>query len=188
MQDVRKTAVASLFYPDDSINLKRLINQYLSNVPAEDSNEFLKKNNIDHLTGIIVPHAGYIYSGSVAAYGYSLLKNKSFDTVILIGPSHFTHFEGFALSYYQSFATPMGEVDVDQDLTKKLVEAGSGVFDYVNSAHGKEHSLEVQLPFLKNLFGDKFKIVPILMGQQTLKNVQEGAEILHQVLKKEDKQ
>lgn len=186
MDDVRKPAVASLFYPDDRINLLRLVNTYVSDVPAAIP-EYFKKNGIDNLFGIIVPHAGYVYSGAAAGYAYSLIRQKAIDTVILIGPSHFTYFEGFALSYYNSFETPMGEIPVDVELVKRIAEEGAGVFDYINTAHMKEHSLEVQLPFLQTVLEDGFKIVPILMGEQNFKNMQEGAEVLYKILKDYDR-
>ncbi len=182
MDEVRKPAVASLFYPDDTINLKRMINNYISNVPNETV-DYFKKNAVDNYFGIIVPHAGYVYSGQIAAYAYSLIKQKSIDTVILIGPSHFTFFEGFALSYYKSFKTPLGEIPVDIELIKSLADIGKGTFDYVNTAHVKEHSLEVQLPFLQTVLNGDFKIVPILMGEQTVRNVKLGWKFYSACLK-----
>jgi MEMO1 family protein len=186
MDEVRKPAVASMFYPDDTINLKRMINNFLSNVPSE-TGDFFKKNSVDNYFGLIAPHAGYVYSGQVAAYAYSLFRQKAFDTVIMIGPSHFTYFEGFALSYYGAFETPFGEIEIDQDFTHKLAEKGKGDFDFLNAAHLKEHSLEVQLPFLQVVLNQGFKIVPILMGEQTYKNAQAGAEVLANLLKDSEK-
>jgi AmmeMemoRadiSam system protein B len=186
MNDIRKAAVASMFYPDDTVNLKRMINSYLSSVP-ENSLDFFKKNSIDQFFGIIVPHAGYIYSGSTAAHAYSLLKQKSFDTIVLIGPSHFSYFQGFALSYFKAFESPFGKVEVDLDLVQRLAEKGAGVFDFVNTAHIKEHSLEVQLPFLQTVLEEKFQIVPILMGEQSWKGVKDGVEVLSSVLKEIEK-
>jgi AmmeMemoRadiSam system protein B len=186
MSDMRKPAVASLFYPDDAINLKRIINNYLNDVPDE-VNEYFRINGIDNIFGIVVPHAGYFYSGAVASYCYSLLRQKTFDTVILIGPSHFTNFEGFSLPIYKSFQTPLGEIQVDTQFINLLASKGAGVFDFVNSAHLKEHSLEVQLPFLQTVLEEGFKIVPILMGEQTLKNAEDAAEILFKILDEYDK-
>ncbi len=186
MEEIRKPAVASMFYPDDTINLKRMINQFISNVPA-DSTDFFKKNAFDNIFSIIVPHAGYIYSGQVAAYSYSLLKQKEYDTIVLIGPSHFTYFEGFALPYYKCFETPLGKINLDQDLLNQLVKKSNSFFDYINTAHIKEHSLEVQLPFLQSILTNDFQIVPILMGEQSYKNALEAAETLYEVFKNYDK-
>lgn len=186
MDDIRKPAVAGMFYPEDKINLKRTINNFLANVPAENFNYF-KKNNVDSIFGMIVPHAGYIYSGQVAAYGYSLLKNRTLDTVILIGPSHYNYFDGFALPGYQSFRTPLGDIDVDIDLAARLAKEGGGVFDYVNTAHIKEHSLEVQLPFLQTVLEESFKVLPVLMGTQSMANVEKGAAALEKILRNYDR-
>jgi len=186
MEEIRKPAVASMFYPDDTINLKRMINQFFSNVPAE-STEFFKKNAFDNIFSIIAPHAGYVYSGQVAAYSYSLLKQKEYETVVLIGPSHFAYFEGFALPFYKSFETPLGKVDLEQDILNFLVKKSNSFFDFINTAHIKEHSLEVQLPFLQTILTNDFKIVPILMGEQSYKNAREAAEILYDAFKNYDK-
>jgi MEMO1 family protein len=186
MDDVRRPAVAGVFYPDDKINLKRTINGFLSNVPA-DNGVFFKKNSVDHLYGLIVPHAGYVYSGQVAAYGFSLLKNRTFDTVVIIGPSHYNNFDGFALPGYQSFRTPLGDIEVDGELAARVAEVGKGVFDYMNTAHIKEHSLEVQMPFLQTVLEEKFKVLPILMGTQSMENITKGADVLEKALGDQDK-
>ncbi len=186
MASIRKPAVASLFYPDEKINLKRMIKTFLSDVPQETTDSFIKAN-IDHFLGIIVPHAGYIYSGQVAAFAYALLKEKSPDTVVLIGPSHYTYFEGFALSDADSFDTPFGSIEIDKDFSEALVRNGEGLFDYVNSAHEKEHSIEVQLPFLQSTLINNFKIVPILTSEQTLKPIQKAASIIKKTLSSHSK-
>lgn len=186
MEETRKPAVASMFYPDDTINLKRMINQFLSNVPP-DVPEYFKKNALDNIFSIICPHAGYIYSGQVAAYSYSLLRQKEYDTIVLIGPSHFNYFEGFALPFYKDFETPLGKIELEQDLMNSLVKKSNGFFDYINTAHIKEHSLEVQLPFLQSVISNDFRIVPILMGDQSYKNVIEAAQTLYDVFKNYDR-
>lgn len=185
MDDIRMPAVASMFYPDDRINLKRMLNQYLSSVP-ESLEDFMHRNRVDRLFGLISPHAGYVYSGPVAACGFSLLKDAKVDTVVLIGPSHFTLFDGFAMSFHKAFRTPLGDVPVDTAFCELLAAEGRGVFDYLNAAHSREHSLEVQIPFLQSVLEDGFKIVPLLMGSQDLDNVMAGAQVLERVLKKND--
>ncbi len=116
-----------------------------------------------------------------------MLKDKKFDTVILIGPSHYSYFEGFALAYYKSFLTPFGEVEIDIEFSNILTEKGKGLFEFLKNAHLREHSLEVQLPFLQTVLEKGFKIVPILMGEQNIKFSEEGAEILSSVLKSYEK-
>lgn len=187
MEAVRNPAVASMFYPDDRINLTRMINGYLSDVP-DSNDEYFQKNRVDHLFGLISPHAGYVYSGPVAAYAYNLLRNRAIDTVILLGPSHFTHFTGFSLPSYRAFETPLGDVDLENGFVQKLLDLGGGVFDTIHSAHTKEHSLEVQLPFLQAVLDENpFKIVPVLMGEQTWQSVQKGAEVLAKALSNYEK-
>ncbi|MCX7821487.1 MAG: AmmeMemoRadiSam system protein B [Brevinematales bacterium] len=186
MNEIRSPAVAGIFYPEDSINLKRMINGFISEVP-DYIPDYFKKNGIHNFFSIIVPHAGYIYSGSVAAYGYSLLKGKKFDTVILLGPSHYSYFEGFALAYFKSFLTPLGEIPIDIEFSDLLAKEGKGVFEYLKNAHMREHSLEVQLPFLQEILEEDFRIVPILMGEQNIRASEEGAEILHKILSNYEK-
>jgi MEMO1 family protein len=184
--DVRKAAYASMFYPEDKLNLKRMIKTFLSNVPSENA-DFIKKQNIDNIFGIISPHAGYIYSGQVAAFGYSLLKGMTIDTIIIIGPSHHIAFEGFSLCNFKAYDTPLGEIPIDREFSKLLIENGNGVFDYLDSAHTKEHSIEVQLPFLYSTLINNFSIVPIIMGEQSYENVVTGATAIAASLEKYDK-
>jgi len=186
MNEVRKPAVANIFYPEDAINLKRTISSFISDVP-DYITDFFKKNGINDFFSIISPHAGYIYSGQVAAYGYSLLKQKKYDTIIIIGPSHYSYFEGFALGYFKSFLTPFGEIDVDVEFSNLLAKESKGLFEFLKNAHIREHSIEVQLPFLKTVIDSDFKIVPILMGEQNIKFSEEGAEVLANVLKNYEK-
>lgn len=187
MDDIRRPAVAGVFYPDDKINLKRTINTFLANVPADNA-AFFKKTGVDHLYGLIVPHAGYVYSGQTAAYGFSLLKNRKYDTIILIGPSHYNNFDGFALPGYQAFRTPLGDIEVDAELASRIAAEGKNVFDFMNTAHIKEHSLEVQLPFLQTVLEESFRVLPVLMGTQSMENILQGAEVLEKVLGQQDKQ
>ena len=187
MEDnVRKPAVANLFYPGDKMNLKKLINSFFMNVPPEET-DFFKKNNIENPLGFIVPHAGYFYSGQVAAYAYSTVKQKAIDTVILIGPSHRHIFEGFALTHFGTFSTPLGEISVDKSFNESLIQKAPKSFHYLDTAHIEEHSLEVQLPFLQSVMINNFQIVPILMGNQTMDTAAAGAQALSEMLSKYEK-
>jgi hypothetical protein len=185
-EDIRKPVVASVFYPEDKLNLKRMIKTFLSNVPS-DITEFLIKSNIDNIFGLIVPHAGYVYSGQVASFGYSLINEKSFDTVVLIGPSHRTYFEGFSLCRFKAYGTPFGEIPIDTKFSEALIKNGGGIFDYLDSAHTFEHSIEVQLPFLYSTLINNFEIVPIVMGEQSYENAVAGASVIAETLKETDK-
>ena len=152
MMEVRDAAVAGSFYPALADELERLIEEYLEQADPEPSKD---------LKGIIVPHAGYIYSGAVAAYGYKLLGNQK--KVIALGPSHYSMFPGLAESGMAKWQTPLGKVET----------FSIGLKPYP-AAHRPEHSLEVQLPFLQKTLTE-FTFDPILTGEIS---PAEGADIL----------
>ncbi|MFA5894070.1 MAG: AmmeMemoRadiSam system protein B [Candidatus Margulisiibacteriota bacterium] len=158
----RPPAVAGSFYPADKTELAFQINKFLSKVPGEPVT--------GELVALIVPHAGYQFSGQVAAYGYQQLVGRSFDRVILIGASHKFSFDQIALPGCDEFATPLGNVPVDRDFIANLTKLNSR-FVVDDEPHLAEHSLEVQLPFLQATLG-QFKIVPLLFGNISLANCQ----------------
>lgn len=150
----RHAAVAGHFYPADITVLQSDINQYLNEVSS---------SVVQELKAIIVPHAGYIYSGSIAASAYKQLQKRSADisSVILIGPAHRVPFKGIATSSAGFFDTPLGSISLNQSLIDTIKH-----FDFVSTidaAHKDEHSLEVQLPFLQSVLHN-FTIVPLLVG------------------------
>ncbi len=156
MENIRPAAVSGMFYPENPDVLRDMIKKELSQaIPA---------SIITAPKVLIVPHAGYIYSGSIAASAFVLLKpcRQLIKRVVLIGPSHRVGFNGAALSSADDFDTPLGTIPVDKDAQAKL----SGIADIhvINKAHAAEHSLEVQLPFLQCIL-DKFAIVPIVAGE-----------------------
>jgi AmmeMemoRadiSam system protein B len=144
MMETRIPAVAGSFYPGSAQDLEELIGGYLGNADPEPS-----KN----LKGLIVPHAGYIYSGPVAAYGYKLLEKEKPDKLIALGPSHYAMFPGMAESGAEIWQTPLGDV-----------ETFSIGLEQNAAAHRPEHSIEVQVPFLQKVLG-KFSFDPILTGE-----------------------
>jgi len=153
----RIAAVAGQFYPDEPAVLQTDINQYLNEVST------LSDSDNSELKAIIVPHAGYIYSGSIAASAYNRLRKQSstISNVILLGPAHRLSFKGIASSSANYFDTPLGAVEINSSLVDKLKH-----FNFINcidAAHKSEHSLEVQLPFLQIVL-KYFKIVPLLIG------------------------
>lgn len=161
-KEVRRPAVAGAFYPGNRLLLQRQVDGFLA-----------KAKRIDlegELVALIAPHAGYIYSGPVAAYSYKQLEGKDFDTVILIGPSHRVGFAGASIYNQGSYQTPLGLVEVDSELADKIIAQDRSI-RYIPQAHLREHSLEVQLPFLQRTLKD-FKIVPILISDSSLKNCQ----------------
>ncbi|MCX7857972.1 MAG: AmmeMemoRadiSam system protein B [Deltaproteobacteria bacterium] len=178
MDYIREPSVAGSFYPDNPSLLKRTIEKYLDNaqVPMVDGEPI----------GLISPHAGYMYSGQVAAYGYKALIGKTYDTVIIIAPSHRSYFEGIAVIEKGSYRTPLGTVSIDQDLTSKILKEDSVTFAPNFQAHLGEHSVEVQIPFLQIVLKD-FAIVPLLMGAQNRKTWRGVASVLFNVAQKEKK-
>ncbi len=156
MNNVRQPAVAGLFYTADTSKLCSEIQSMLSSVktlsPAKD------------IFGIVSPHAGYIYSGQTAAYGFSLLKDKHFDKVIIISPSHHDYFPGISIFNGDAYKTPLGTVEVDKELIQKIIGGSKTIF-LGTEGHRQEHAVEVQIPFLQMVLKD-FKIVPIVMGDQ----------------------
>lgn len=153
MSTIRQAAVAGTFYPDDPQKLRQMLEDLL--VDADTENKVPK--------AIIVPHAGYIYSGAIAASAYIRLRaqEQTINCVVVIGPSHRVSFSGLAVSSAKTFATPLGDIAIDGDAIDQLKD-----FDFVqelDQAHAQEHSLEVQLPFLQVIL-EPFKLIPIVAG------------------------
>lgn len=153
MEEIREPAVSGMFYPDRPEMLTRDIKRYLENVRQEKMD--------GEIIGLVSPHAGYLYSGQVAAYAYQLIDGKSFDTVVIVAPSHRVNFKGASLYHRGGFRTPLGVVPVDVELSKKLMERWAGI-RYLPEAHRQEHSLEVQIPFLQVVL-KSFQLLPIVM-------------------------
>jgi MEMO1 family protein len=161
---VRPTAVAGHFYPADPGALDRLLAKLLDEAAADGRSQVSPK-------AIIVPHAGYIYSGSVAARAYARLVRAAsrIRRVVLIGPAHRMGFYGIAVPDARYFETPLGLVPVDQAALERAC-ALPAVFRF-DAAHHSEHSLEVQLPFLQRVLGDGFVLVPLVVGSATADDV-----------------
>jgi AmmeMemoRadiSam system protein B len=151
---VRPPAVAGLFYPDDPLQLRDEVSEYLAQAP-EPTGRSPK--------ALIVPHAGYIYSGGIAAAAYAQLahRRRQIRRIVLIGPSHRVYLRGMAVPTAECFQTPLGMVLVDRELKGRLL-ADHMVLES-DTPHASEHSLEVQLPFLQTLFDD-FTLLPIALG------------------------
>jgi AmmeMemoRadiSam system protein B len=155
MENIREPAVAGAFYPSDR------------DVLSDDVRGYLKKAKKEAIEGDIIalvsPHAGYPYSGQVAACAYKLVEGMEFDDVVVIAPSHRWPFEGASIYHRGGFRTPLGVVPVDGDLCDEIMALDKR-FRFIPEAHLGEHSLEVQLPFLQVAL-EGYKLVPIvLMG------------------------
>jgi AmmeMemoRadiSam system protein B len=125
------------------------------------------------ITGLVSPHAGYIYSGQVAACSFKQVEGKKYESVIIIAPSHSEYFDFNSVFNGRAYRTPLGIVEVDTERAERL--AGNGTYKnhirLSDSGHWREHSLEVQLPFLQTIF-ENLKIVPVVMGRQDKKNIE----------------
>lgn len=148
---VRKPAVSGSFYPQDPEKLSGMIREYLDAVNVFEANRPL---------GLISPHAGYVYSGPTAAYGYRQLEGRDYETVIVLAASHRVGFEGVSIANVSHYETPLGLIPLSP---KAVGLRESGVAGFNAKAHVGEHSLEVQLPFLQEVLGS-FHLVPIITG------------------------
>jgi len=159
MTKVRPPAVAGLFYPADPTKLRQLVEQLLAAAAPKE-----RSSGGERLRALVVPHAGYVYSGPVAAAGFARLQGlgAQIQRVVLIGPAHWVALRGVAVSSARAFQTPLGQVAVDTDASNRV--AAQPRCRYHDTAHTPEHSLEVQLPFLQVLLAD-FCLVPLLVGE-----------------------
>ncbi len=164
--------VAGSFYSADAKELSSQIDAFIAQASISP---FDKK-----IQAMIVPHAGYVYSGPIAAYGYKAVFHNKYTTIVVLGPSHYFPFEGISVWPEGGFKTPLGVVDVDTDFAKKLIEKDSH-FKFLPEVFEKEHSLEVQLPFIQKTFGS-VKIVPVLMGNSDPKVCQKLASVLNELI------
>lgn len=172
---IRHQQVAGYFYPAEKEKLESDISLLLKVSRPEKS--------FNKIFGIVSPHAGYVYSGKTAAYVYNLLKDKSYKTVIVISPSHAEFFPGISIYDGDGYETPLGIVEIDNEITDKIVENSKIIFRGVQG-HRREHALEVQIPFLQSVLKD-FKIVPIVMGDQSKMFVDHLAEKISKVVDEE---
>lgn len=167
MTSVRHPAVAGLFYPDDPRELRWQVADFLAAVPAGG---VVPK-------AIIAPHAGYVYSGPIAASAYARLQpaRGRVTRVVLLGPAHRVGFRGLALSGADYFQTPLGRVMVDKEAIEKISRLPQ--VHVMDLAHAQEHSLEVHLPFLQEVLGE-FSLVPLVVGDAEAGEVAEVIEAL----------
>jgi MEMO1 family protein len=175
---IREPAVSGTFYPDNPKALAGDIEKYLAQANAEAIEGDIR--------GLISPHAGYIYSGPVAAHGYKTLTGRTYDTVIILAPSHRHYFEGAAIQAHGGYKTPLGVVPVDEPLAAELLSC-LPVVQPNTKAHEGEHSLEVQVPFLQFVL-KQFRLLPLIMGAFDPDTCEELASALFDVIKDKGKQ
>ncbi len=171
---IRKSVIAGSWYPGKPDVLRSDIEGYLKNVQIDDFK--------GRVVGLVSPHAGYVYSGQVAAFSYKLVQGSQFDGVIVIGPSHRHYFKGASIYGGAGYETPLGVVPVDGNLAEKILANAGGRISFISAAHSQEHSVEIQLPFLQVALGE-FSFVPIVMGIQTRGACEELADAISESIK-----
>lgn len=148
---IRPSPIAGTWYPGSPRELAQTVDDYLAHAKYFSTT--------DELIALISPHAGYPYSGQTAAFAYRQLEHRQFDTVVLLGPSHHDDFGAYAISAKKYYGTPLGAVELDQP----FIDALSQKIHLTRVERDREHSLEIQLPFLQRMLGN-FKLVPIMMS------------------------
>jgi AmmeMemoRadiSam system protein B len=169
-QAVRRSAIAGSWYPGSALELARNIDSFLSGVDAAPVKGGVK--------GLVSPHAGYAYSGGVAAYAYKQLEGKTYPHVVIVSPVHQPYGGRFLVTADRYYETPFGLVEVDADLVRQLGED----VDLTFIEQDREHSLEIQLPFLQRVL-DEFTLLPVMMGDQSLTSCRELSAALVGVMK-----
>ena len=169
---IRKPHFAGSFYPGNKIELEKIVNDLLSRNRSQ--------NKFQNVIGIVSPHAGYVYSGATASYGFNAASGNEYETIIVISPSHEEYFQGISIYEGDAYETPLGVIEIDKEIRKLLTESDANIFEGIKG-HRDEHALEVQLPFLQSTFKN-FKLVPIVMGDQSKENVDLLANALSQIL------
>ncbi len=166
-ENVRPSPLAGAWYSADAQLLEKMLQDYLVQADPPALN--------DRIVALISPHAGYAYSGQAAAYGFKVVQGKKYTRVIIIGPSHYERFHGIGVSSYDSYETPLGKVPVDKAVGEML--SRHPLFQHYPRAESREHSLEMQLPYLQAVLKN-FSIVPLIVGDLNLNEYPQVAEQL----------
>ena len=170
----RQPAVAGSFYPANQEELNATLKQLF--------NKAVPFKNIQNIIAVISPHAGYVFSGEVAASAFNQIDpTKEYENIFILGSSHYIAFEGASIYSQGNFITPLGMVKVNTELAYQLLKNNS-IFSNRTDAHAREHCLEVQLPFLQYRMKKDFKIVPIVLGTQSPETCRHIAEALRPYL------
>lgn len=178
-QNIRPAAVAGKFYDASTDALRKSVKQCYGEAATIAPLSKAERTEQEKVRAVIVPHAGYVFSGAVAATAYMRIpENAHYERIFLIGPSHHVAFDGASVAEaFDAYRTPLGEVPVDTDVCRELIERDN-VFRYNPSAHDREHCLEVQLPFLQYRMKEMPKIVPIILGTENMTLLKRVAEAL----------
>ena len=160
----REAVVAGSFYPDNPAALSQMIARFLENT---------QKENLKNIRGLVCPHAGYIYSGQIAACSYRQIEGMDYDCAVIIAPSHSEFFNYCSVYEGSAYQTPLGTINIDTKRAELLTRAAENTdtLKLSSAGHRREHSLEVQLPFLQVVLGN-ISIVPVVMGNQDKINIE----------------
>lgn len=170
--NIKKPNVSGAFYSADPRQLSADVQKYISSAKTAEAS-----GPIDI---VIVPHAGYFYSGAVAGYGFKAVSGQKYNTIVVLAPSHYVGFDGIAVWSEGGFETPLGTVMVDEEFAGKLIKS-SPKTDFNRNAFEREHALEVEIPFLQETF-KSFKIVPVVMGQPAPETLKSFAQALKEII------
>ena len=173
---MRKAAVAGTFYDSDPATLKKEINRYLQEAKPEKPE--------GDLLSLISPHAGYGFSGQAAAYGFKLVDPGKVRRAVILAPTHTFPFQGVSIAKATAYETPLGIVGMDTEACTHLMKQPK--FNVIPEAHKREHSLEVQLPFLQVCLGEGFQLVPLVVGQLGTGDHRAVADTLKEILREDD--
>ena len=172
---IQRSTIAGTWYPADR---ETLVGEVDAHLAAAQVHPDLATGEM-RVTVLIAPHAGLVYSGPVAAHAYRAVGEQSYEVVVLVGPSHFVRFDGVSVYPRGAFAMPMGPAPIDEGTAQRLLKSPV-VVEYPR-AHEREHSVEMQLPFLRRVLPDT-PIVPLVMGAQTRETVMALAATLAETL------
>lgn len=171
--EVKEAVVAGSFYPGDPLELGEMIDKFFAG--AE------KVSLPGRVVGLIAPHAGYVFSGPVAGWSFKQVEGQSYDTVVVLGPSHFVPLDGVGVLLAKKYRTPLGEIPIDLELSRKIIDYEPWI-SFESYMFQQEHSLEVELPFIQKSLKPGYKLVMLEIGIVNFSKLQRLAEILVEVL------
>lgn len=173
-QDIRPSPIAGQWYPGNAERLSTLITGYLEAAPL---------TVIDgKCIGLVVPHAGYVYSGAIAAHAFRLVQGMAFERVVVLSPMHHLYFESILTSAHEAYQTPLGQIEIDHDTLEKL----ESYFPIKAIREDPEHSLEIELPFLQRALAKPFSLIPLMLRDQSYEMAKKVGRGLAHVLKEHD--
>ena len=175
---IRKPVVAGQFYPGTKNELEEMID-YCIQHKFGPGNQI---QNDERIYGVISPHAGYVYSGPTACHSYKAISSKNPELVIILGPNHFGVGKDVATMVDAQWETPLGLVEVDSDAAREIAN-NSKYIEIDEFSHSRDHSLEVQIPMLQSIFSQKFKILPIILRDQSLEMAKDVGKAVAEIAK-----